>query len=186
MMNERMIFAGSGGQGILTIGKLLAACAMKENRQVTFFPAYGGEVRGGTANCHIIITDEAIASPLVEQASALVIMNEPSMNRFLPVLSAGGLMVLNVSMVTKQPTLDSAELLAMPATELAGDIGDVRVANTIMLAALNTVRELVKHDTLHDTFVAALAGRRAKSIPANEQALDTGRRLGEEWLEKQA
>ena len=181
-MNERMIFAGFGGQGILTIGKLVTACAMKEGRHVTFFPAYGGEVRGGTANCHVIITDEPIASPLVEEASALLVMNEPSLNRFKPVLAAGGLMVLNVSMVEKLPTLDSAEVLAIPATELASEIGDVRVANTIMLSALNTARGLVKPETLHDSFVEALAGRRAKSIPANEQALDTGRRLGEAWL----
>jgi len=184
-MNERMIFAGFGGQGVLTIGKLLAACAMKESRHVTFFPSYGGEVRGGTANCQVVIADDPIASPLVEEATALLILNEPSMNRFRPVLRAGGLMVLNVSMVETLPTIESADVMEIPATALAGKIGDVRVANTIMLAALNEARKLVDGENLHDVLVDALGGRRSDTIPANEAALEKGRDLGAEWLKKQ-
>ncbi|HUU43695.1 MAG TPA: 2-oxoacid:acceptor oxidoreductase family protein [Planctomycetota bacterium] len=184
-MNERMIFAGFGGQGILTIGKLLAACAMQEDRHVTFFPSYGSEVRGGTAHCHVVIADEPIASPLVEEATTLLIMNEPSLNRYLPQLGSDGLLVMNVSMIGRRPKLESGRMLKVPATELAGEIGDIRVANTLMLAALNEARTLVRHETLHDLLVGALSGRRAKTLPANDAALEKGRAIAREWRRKQ-
>jgi len=183
-MDERTIFAGFGGQGILTMGKLLAACAMQEGRHVTYFPAYGSEVRGGTAHSQVVIGDEPIASPLVEEATALVVMNEPSLNRFLPQLGAGGLLMLNTTLIETMRTVDSADVLEIPATELANDIGDVRVANMIMLSALVEVRELVAHEVLHDMLVAALRGRREATIPANEAALEKGRELATAWMKK--
>ena len=97
-MNHRIIFAGSGGQGLLTVGKLLAQCSMEEGRHVTCFPSYGSEVRGGTSHCHVIVSDEEIYSPLVEDATALMIMNQPSLERFGPQLIRPGLLVLNTSM----------------------------------------------------------------------------------------
>ena len=97
-MTERMIFSGSGGQGLLTAGKLLAVCAMDAGMQVTYFPSYGAEVRGGTANCRVIISEKPIASPLVEEATAVLAMNAASLTRFMPLLVEDGLMVLNSSM----------------------------------------------------------------------------------------
>jgi len=183
-MNERMIFAGFGGQGILTAGKLLAECAMAEGREVTFFPSYGSEVRGGTAHCHVVMDDEPISSPLVEEATALLIMNQPSLERFLPALVAGGFVTLNTSMAEVPGKTDGIELLAIPASELANDIGSVRVANMIMLAALNEVRGLVKPGRLHDVLVEKSTGRRERFIPLNEKALQAGRDCARDWMRK--
>jgi len=183
-MEERMIFAGFGGQGLLTAGKLLAECAMREEKHVTYFPSYGGEVRGGTANCHVVVSDIPVASPLVERATALVIMNKPSLGRFLPVLAPGGLMLLNVSLAKAPAGLDGVDLFEIPASELASGIGSVQVANMIMLSALNAVRRLVEPARLHDTLVKALAGHKERFIPLNEKALDAGRKLAGEWMKK--
>jgi 2-oxoglutarate ferredoxin oxidoreductase subunit gamma len=176
-----MVFAGFGGQGLLTVGKLLAAAAMKEGKHVTYFPSYGSEVRGGTANCQVVVSDEKIASPLVEQATSLLIMNAASMMRFLPTLTEGGLMALNISMV-KAPKLDGGrEVIQIPATEIAQKIGSVQVANAVMLAALNEARAIVDHDLLLETFCAGLRGRKDEFIPLNEKAFQAGRDLAANW-----
>ena len=183
-MEERMIFAGFGGQGLLTAGKLLAESAMREGKYVTYFPSYGGEVRGGTANCHVVVSDESVASPLVEKASSLVIMNKASLGRFLPVLAPGGLLLLNVSMAKTPAGLEGVEVMEIAASELAAGIGAVQVANMIMLSALNEARRLVQPERLHDTLVEALSGHKARFIPFNEKALETGRKLAGEWMKK--
>lgn len=183
-MRERMIFAGFGGQGLLTAGKLLAECAMAEGREVTFFPSYGSEVRGGTSHCHVVISDEPIASPLVEEATALLIMNQPSLERFLPTLERGGFVTLNTSMAEAPENMDGLELLAIPASELAREIGSVRVANMIMLSALNEVRALVTPGRLHDLLIEKSSGRRERFIPLNEKALQTGRDRARDWMGK--
>lgn len=179
-----MIFAGSGGQGILTAGKLLAACAMAEDRHVTFFPSYGSEVRGGTAHCHVVMDDEPIVSPLVEEATALLIMNAPSMERFLPLLRRAGLMVLNTSLAEPPEGADGIDVLGIPASDVANDIGSVQVANMVMLSALNEARRLVRAGRLRDALAKSLHGRREKFIPLNEKALEAGRELARRWLEK--
>ena len=183
-MEERMIFAGFGGQGLLLAGKLLAECAMLEDKHVTYFPSYGGEVRGGTANCHVVVSDSPIASPLVERATALVIMNQPSMGRFLPVLQRGGLLLLNSSLAETPADLAGVEVLEIAASRIANDIGSVQVANMIMLSALNEIRRLVRPARLHDTLVKALAGAKERFIPLNEKALETGKTLAGEWMKK--
>jgi 2-oxoglutarate ferredoxin oxidoreductase subunit gamma len=181
-MLERMVIAGFGGQGILTAGKLLAAAAMSEGRHVTYFPSYGTEVRGGTANCQVVVSDDEIASPLVEEATSLLIMNAASMMRFLPTLVEGGLMVLNVSMV-KAPALDRGrQVLEVPATGIAQKIGSVQVANAVMLAALNEARGIVDPDRLLQTFCRGLRGRKDEFIPLNEKAFEAGRGLAAAWL----
>ena len=183
-MEERLIFSGFGGQGLLTAGRLLAACAMAEGRHVTFFPSYGAEVRGGTAHCHVIIRDEPIASPLVEESTALLIMNALSMERFLPTLGPGGLMVLNASMAQAPVKSDGVELLTLHATELAADIGSRQVANMILLAALNEVKRLVKPERLLGTLAESLTGRKERFIPLNEKAIEVGRKHARDWLKK--
>jgi 2-oxoglutarate ferredoxin oxidoreductase subunit gamma len=179
-----MIFAGFGGQGIMTAGKLLAACAMAEDKHVTYFPAYGTEVRGGTANCQVVVSDEEIASPLVEEATSLIVMNGPSMTRFFPELVKGGVMVLNTSICEPPEKLDGRRVLGIDATELARDVGAVQVANVLMLAALNEVRRIVDPSRLLSIIVKGLSGRKAQFVPMNEKAFETGRKLAAEWLKK--
>jgi 2-oxoglutarate ferredoxin oxidoreductase subunit gamma len=159
-MEERMIFAGAGGQGLMLLGKLVAQAAMDEGLCVTWFPSYGAEVRGGTAHCHIVVSDREIPSPLVEKATTLLIMNEPSLKRFLPRLAPGGLLVLNTSLAAP-PAGANGTLVAIGATDIANELGNIRVANMAMLGALNARRRIVSDDTVAATLRKALEGKAA-------------------------
>ena len=135
-MTEQVIMAGFGGQGVMLIGKTYAGSAMHAGKEVTFFPSYGAEVRGGTAHCHIIVSDGPIYSPMVELADSLIIMNQPSYEKFRQRLRPEGLLLLNSSMAQMDKAREAesqALALAIPATELANELGNVRVANVIML-----------------------------------------------------
>lgn len=176
-MNERMILAGSGGQGLLTLGKLLVTCGMAEGRHVTYFPAYGTEVRGGTAHCHVIMSDEEIFSPLVEEATALLVMNQPSLDRFGPLLARGGLLVVNTSMASAPKPARGRTIVGIPASRIATELGDVRVANMVLLGALNRKLNLIGHDRILTTLAASLKGPRRALMPLNETALARGEEL---------
>ena len=150
-MMERAIIAGFGGQGVMTMGKLLVTAAMHEGREVTYFPCYGPEVRGGTAHCHVVISDEPICSPTVEEASALFLFNQLSYDKFRKQLGEGGLLVLNSSLVKPDPALESASrgrVLPIPATEAAEEIGSVLVTNIIMLGAYCGARKTVSPEAV--------------------------------------
>ena len=134
MKDERIIMSGSGGQGLMFIGKLFAQMAMDAAPHVTFMPSYGAEVRGGTSHCRIILSDEEIASPVVEIADTLLVMNQPSLDRFLPVLREGGLLVCNTTLVPP-PNRADIEVAEVEATAWALGMGDTRVANVMMLGA---------------------------------------------------
>ena len=131
-MLERVIFAGFGGQGMLTIGKIVARVGMQTFEHVTYFPSYGTEVRGGTANCQVILSDQEIASPVIERADSAILMNQPSLERFFPRVKKLGRAFVNSSLA--EPPQDS-KVVPLPATEMASELNDVRAANTIMLGA---------------------------------------------------
>ena len=174
-MEERILIAGAGGQGALTIGKFLATVAMDEHR-VTFFPSYGAEVRGGTAHCHVVISDQEIASPVVDEATLLIVMNQLSYRRFVTSLRPDGTLLANSSMVQQDPPAKCGQAVAVPATELAGEMGDIRVANMILLGAMNTVRPLMA-ETAVMTVMAKILGSdpsKAKILNLNKQAYKVG------------
>ena len=131
-MLERVIFAGFGGQGVLTIGKMVARVGMQKFEHVTYFPSYGTEVRGGTANCQVILSEEEIASPLVEKADSAILMNQPSVERFLPRVKKQGRAFVNTSLIESP---EDRRIVPLPATEMASEINDIRAANIIMLGA---------------------------------------------------
>ncbi len=159
-MEERIIFAGAGGQGLMLLGKLMAQAALSEGLEVSWFPSYGAEVRGGTAHCHVVISDREVYSPLVEKASTLVVMNEPSLKRFLPRLGPGGLLILNSSLATA-PEAANGALVLVPATDIANELGNIRVANMVMLGAMNAARRVVSDETIAATLREYLHGREA-------------------------
>jgi len=159
-MEERMIFAGAGGQGLMTLGKVLAQAAMEAGLEVTWYPSYGAEVRGGTAHCHVVVADGEIYSPLVERASVLVIMNEPSLKRFGARLADDGLLVLNTSLAEK-PASSNGTVIAVKATDVANELRDIRVANMVMLGALNGVRRIVADEYVEKALASFLRGRKA-------------------------
>ena len=145
-VTERVIIAGFGGQGVMTLGKLFASAATREGREVTYVPCYGPEVRGGTAHCHVVISDEPIYSPSVEEASALLLFNQLSYDKFRKQLGEDGLLVLNSSLAKTDPALERAargRCLPIPATEAASEIGSVLVTNIIMLGAYCAARKVV-------------------------------------------
>lgn len=174
---ERVIMAGFGGQGLMLLGKLLAQVAMAEGRNVTFFPSYGTEVRGGTANCHVVVSDGEIFSPVVEDADSLIIMNQASCERFRASLAEGGVMFYNSSMV--QPAGLSGVSLAIPATEIAAELGNTKVGNMVMMGAYNAMKRIVSPAGIVAHLRRTLTGRKATLVGINEEALERGRAIYE-------
>ena len=162
---------------MLTMGKLLAECGMAEGWQVTYFPSYGAEVRGGTAHCQVVLSDQEIYSPLVEDATALLVMNQPSLERFGSQLVRGGLLVLNSSMAGITDGLPGRKVLEVPASDIARKMGSVRVANMVMLGALNGTLGLVKSERILTALAQRLTGKAEALMPLNEKALATGQEL---------
>ena len=180
-VTERVISAGFGGQGVMTMGKLLVAAAMREGREVTYFPCYGAEVRGGTAHCHVVISDEPIYSPSVEEANALFLFNQLSYDKFRKQLGDGGLMVLNSSLAETDPALERAarcRCLRIPATEAANEIGSVLVTNVIMLGAYCAAGKVVSAAAVLDE-MAQMGKGKAHLLEINRRAFHKGEELAE-------
>jgi len=175
----RALVAGHGGQGVLTLGKLLCTGAMREGRNVTYLPSYGAEVRGGTANCQVVLSPEPIYSPLVEEADALVVLNQPSWDRFCGAVRPGGIVVADTSGVDAdaEALADGVGLCSVPATETAAGLGSVQVANVLLLGALIARLPVVAPETCLDAVRELLGERKAHLLSVNEKAFERGRQL---------
>jgi len=178
---HRLLIAGFGGQGVLTLGKILCRAAMSEGKTVTYLPAYGPEVRGGTANCQVVIGRSTIYSPLVEQADSQIILNQLSYERFGATIRPGGLMLVNSSGVETEaaPIRPGVRLLPLPAAEIAVELGDVRVTNVVMLGAFVQVTGLVKAATCEAALADLLGRRKAALFELNKRAFARGMELGD-------
>ena len=173
-MISKTIFSGFGGQGVLSMGQTLAHAAMLEDKFVTYLPSYGAEVRGGTANCTVTISDEEIASPIASEPEFVVALNQPSFFRFQNVLQSGGFLLYNASLVEAAALRGDIEMLGIPATELAKKLGNVRVANMITLGALIAISSLVSFDQLQKNLSTILGEGKARLLKTNKEALQTG------------
>jgi len=155
-MATKIFFAGSGGQGVLLMGQMIASAAMQEGKSTTFFPSYGPEMRGGTANCTVIVSDRPISSPLIFESDCVVAMNTPSMLKFEPTLKKCGLMLLNKSIIHQDAARDDITIYEIPANDIAAELGNPRVANMVMLGAFVRTSNVVSSDTMekiiHDLF----------------------------------
>jgi len=172
---EEIVIAGFGGQGIISVSKLLAQMAMNAGKEITLMPSYGAEVRGGTANCMIIIAEREIACPVIGKLDSLIVMNEASLNKFAPRLKKGGLLVLNSSLIDNIPQLDETiEVIAVPADELAVQLGNPKVANMVALGAYLQKRGHLTIDIAVQALPDILAERYHKTIPVNTEALRRG------------
>jgi 2-oxoglutarate ferredoxin oxidoreductase subunit gamma len=173
--SEEVIMAGFGGQGIILAGKLLAQAAMKAGKEVTFMPSYGAEVRGGTANCMVVIADEPIACPVVSNPDSLIVMNKASLDKFIPQLKKGGLLILNRSMIDVEHTNnDGIEIFSIPADQIAIELGTVKCSNMVALGAYLQKRGLIGLDVVADSLPCVLAGRYHDAIALNIKALNRG------------
>jgi 2-oxoglutarate ferredoxin oxidoreductase subunit gamma len=172
---EQVVIAGFGGQGIILVGKLLAQAAMKAGKEVTYMPSYGAEVRGGTANCVIVIADEPISSPVIDKPDTLIAMNKASLDKYAPLVKKEGLVIINSSLADKTPKLDdSIEIVSLPADKLAYDLGSTKVANMVALGAYLQKRGIFSTDTAAQCLPDVLAERYHVTIPLNKKALQKG------------
>jgi|Deesub1362A_J573_1020465.scaffolds.fasta_scaffold00027_15 2-oxoglutarate ferredoxin oxidoreductase subunit gamma len=172
---QSVLIAGSGGQGILFLGKLLAQSVMTEGRNVTWFPSYGAEVRGGTANCMVIISDEMIGSPILKNPDILVVLNEASKERFESRLRQDGLMILDSSLIKKPVARKDVYVINVPATEIAASLGSAKSANMVMLGALISGGKLVSEDSALNALEELTPPRRRKNLDINKRALRKGK-----------
>jgi 2-oxoglutarate ferredoxin oxidoreductase subunit gamma len=173
-MYQDVMIAGFGGQGVLVAGKLLAYAGMFEGKHVTWFPSYGAEIRGGTANCTVIISSDEIGSPVVQNPSAMLIFNEASFKKFEPRIRPGGQLFLNTSLVQAAPSRTDIARIDVKANDVAEDLGDIRIANMVMLGALLKKTGVVALDSVLAALKQVLPARRHSLIPLNENALKRG------------
>lgn len=171
MPAHEVIIAGFGGQGVLFFGEILAYAAVHEGRHVTWLPAYGPEQRGGTAYCTVVVSDQPIASPVVADPTILVVMNLPSLDRFEPVVRPGGLIVLDSTMVERRPIRTDVDVVAVPATTIATDLGAARSANVAMLGALLAARPILSETSIRKALEEKVRDpeARARNVLALEQ-----------------
>jgi len=169
----KTIFAGFGGQGVMSMGLNLAEAAMLEGKNVTYLPSYGAEVRGGTANCTVAISDEDIASPIASSPDFIVVMNQPSLVRFQNQVESGGIMFLNSSLIDMEVSRGDVEVVSIPASRMADEMGSSRSANMVMLGAFTRRTNLVSLDSVIGGLKTALKNRQ-KLIAINRDALTAG------------
>ncbi|MCG8515184.1 MAG: 2-oxoacid:acceptor oxidoreductase family protein [Halanaerobiales bacterium] len=173
-MKEEIIMAGFGGQGVMSLGRLLTYAGMKEGDEVSWMPSYGPEMRGGTANCTVIISSKQIPSPLSSQPDAIIVMNLPSLDKFAPCVKRGGAILLNSSLINKEVDRDDVKIIKVPANQIANELGNTKVANMVMLGAYLAHKRIVKLETVKAALQDVFPARRHNLIPINQQALDRG------------
>jgi 2-oxoglutarate ferredoxin oxidoreductase subunit gamma len=173
-MQTEFIFSGFGGQGVMFAGQLLSYAAMSEGLHVTWFPSYGPEMRGGTANCVVIVSDEEIGSPMVRNPKAAVVLNLPSLDKYEPLMKPDGLMVINSSMVNREILRKDIQYILVPANEIAEKIGDKRMVNMVVLGALIANLPVVPSSALEKVLREHLPQRHKHLLPANLLALKEG------------
>jgi 2-oxoglutarate ferredoxin oxidoreductase subunit gamma len=176
-MIERVIIAGSGGQGIMLLGKILAEAAIKEDKFVSFLPSYGAEVRGGTCHCTVVISNKEIGSPYVDKADALIIMNQPSWEKFKGRIKNKGLILINSSLVNKNIDNKNALILKYPFTELAVNLGNIKVANTVALGCYLVKNKIIDLKTVLKVIEDMAPKDKKELIEINKKALSMGREL---------
>jgi len=169
---KRMIIAGFGGQGVLLIGQLIAYTAMFDNKEVTWMPTYGPEMRGGTANCTVCVSDKPISSPVGATCDILVAMNGPSLEKFESMLKPGGHLFINSSAVQIAPTRSDVEIHYVDTREIAAkEIGNEKTANMVMLGAMLRTCDIVNIEKIDKTLEYVMKGKKAQFIPDNKRAI---------------
>ncbi|MEW6217185.1 MAG: 2-oxoacid:acceptor oxidoreductase family protein [Candidatus Bipolaricaulota bacterium] len=174
-MERAVVFAGFGGQGVLLAGKILARAAMDAGLEVSWLPSYGPEMRGGTANCTVVLSDEPIGSPIAERPDVVLAMNGPSLDRFEPRVAKGGTVIVNSSLVDHTPHRNDLRTVPLPANDLARELGEPRVANMVALGAVVRALSTLPLDTVKAAMAAELGAKaRGRLVEMNHAALERG------------
>lgn len=173
-MQKEIIVAGFGGQGVLFAGQLLTYAAMDEGLQVTWIPSYGPEMRGGTANCTVVISDEEIGSPMVSRPTAVIAMNLPSLDKYEDKVKEGGLLVVNQSMVDRDVKRTDIKVVLVPANTISEKLGDKRMTNMVLLGALLTNLDVLPTAAVEKALKEHLPARHHNLLPLNKEAMQHG------------
>lgn len=176
---KEVVFAGFGGQGIMTAGQLLAYAGMEEGKQVIWIPSYGPEMRGGTANCTIIISDSRIGSPIINNPLSACVFNRPSLDKFGPMIRSGGLLMINNSLIDVRSGREDITEMLIPANDIAIKVGNAKAANMVMLAAYVATTDIVSFDTL-SRMLEEKMGKKEDLLEINRRAFEEGRKLARE------
>jgi 2-oxoglutarate ferredoxin oxidoreductase subunit gamma len=173
-MYQGIIMAGFGGQGIVSGGIMLAYTGMMDGKNVTFFPAYGAEMRGGTANCSVIISTDPVAAPVVGTPDSVLVMNEPSLAKFEPAVRPGGTIFLNTSLVNSRPKRTDVKVIEIKANEIAEELGSIKCANMVMLGAYAAKSGAVKIETLKANIKKVYPRAKDAMVEMNKKAIEKG------------
>ena len=166
--------SGFGGQGVLSMGKLLAYAAMMEGKEVSWLPAYGPEQRGGTANCTVIVSDNKVPSPIVSHYTTAILLNQPSIEKFLPLIKPGGTLIYDTSSIIDAPEREDINIYSIDAMEAAAELKNILTFNMVVLGGLIKVKPLVGVEDIKKALFKTLPERHHKLIPLNEEALLKG------------
>ncbi len=173
-MQTEIMIAGFGGQGVLFAGQLLTYAAMDAGKETTWIPSYGPEMRGGTANCTVIIADEEIGAPIVRNPQACIAMNLPSLEKYEPLVAPGGVLVVNSSIIPRGVERKDIRSVLVPANEIAERLGDKRMTNMVLLGALLVNLPVLPIEALEKSLAQHLPARHQRLLPLNSQALHEG------------
>ena len=174
-MQSEVQFAGFGGQGIMLMGQIMAQAAMHQGYEVVWIPSYGPEMRGGTAYCTVVISDRPIGSPIIRNPKHLVAMNRPSLEKFAPTVKSGGTIFINSSIISIDAGRDDVDVIKVPIIEIAKELGNVKTANIVALAAFVSRSQVVDFELLRKSVKDKFASRE-KLIPLNMKALEEGQK----------
>lgn len=173
-MLQEIVLAGFGGQGVMSMGQLLAYAGMLEDKHVAWIPSYGPEMRGGTANCMVTISTDPISSPIFSEPSTAIVLNKPSLDKFAAAVQPGGILLINTSLIEPGYKRKDIRIYEISANELAAEMGNTRVANMILLGAFIELTKAVSIDSVIESLKKVLPEHRHNLIPLNRQALEKG------------
>lgn len=176
MLNE-LIIAGFGGQGVMLMGQLLSYAGMYEGKNVSWIPSYGPEMRGGTANCSVVLSSEEIGSPLVTEPTALIALNRPSLDKFESTVKPNGIIIYNSSMIDRVPARTDVKVIAVPANDIAKELGNDKVANMVSLGAFIKATGCVAPEMLLEVLKKKMSAKAQQLLPLNKEALERGMKL---------
>ena len=173
-MKKEIIISGFGGQGVMSIGKSLVEAGVSEGLEVTWAPSYGPEMRGGTANCSVIVSDEPVASPLVDKADVIVAMNRPSLDKFEEHVKPGGVLVINSSIIDRKAVRDDITVVYCDANGIAEQVGNPKGANVAILGAVMAKANVTSLDSMMEAIRIELGEKKARFLEGNKKALQAG------------
>lgn len=171
---KKTVFSGFGGQGVLMMGYVFATAAMNDGKEITYLPAYGAEMRGGTANCTVAVSDEEIFSPIASSPDYAVIMNNPSMIKYEGTIKPGGTIFINSSLVSKETSRDDITVVKVPASDIAKKLKNERISNMIMLGAFVEKTKMTSLDSIMNALAENMKGKKASLLKLNRKGLDKG------------